>query len=67
MNSKIFCREFEKIFGRYKSKRIREFSKILCGDKEIISSSYGIFLYEMCLYLNIPVSEVKKSFLKECR
>ena len=67
MNTKIFCREFEKICGRYKSKRIREFSKVLCGDKEIISSSYGIFLYEICLCLNIPVSEVKKSFQKECR
>ena len=59
-------RKFEKIFGRYKSDRIRRCQKVLSGDKHVMSSSYSNFLYEISLYLKIRVSEVKQLFSKDC-
>ena len=61
MNTEKFCKEFEKIFGSYKSKCIRKFNRVLSGDKKMISSPYTTFLYKIGLYLNIPVFQVKRS------
>ena len=65
MNSETFSKEFEKIFGSYKSKRIRKFDRVLSGNKKMISSPYATFLYETGLYLNIPVSQ-EKLFSNDC-
>ena len=67
MNTENFCVEFEKIFGRYKSNRIRRCHMVLSGNKRMMSSPYSTFIYEIGLYLNVPVSEVKKLFSKDCQ
>ena len=63
MNTEKFCKEYEKIFEKYKSYRIHKRQRILCGCKKIVSSPYPTFLYEVALYLDVPVSEVKNYFL----
>ena len=67
MNTEKFCVEFENIFGRYKSNRIRRCHKVLSGNKRMVSSPYSTFIYEIGLYLNVPVSEVKKLFSEDCQ
>ena len=65
MNTEKFSKEFEKIFESYKSKCIRKFDRVLSGNKKMISPPYATFLYEIGLYLNIPVSQ-EKLFSNDC-
>ena len=67
MNTYKFCKEFEKIFGRYQSKRISRKQRIISGGRTFISSPYSNFLYEMSLYADMPVSEFKKLFGDDCK
>ena len=67
LNTYKFCKEFEKIFGPYKSKRLTPKQRVLSGWRTFMSSPYSNFVYEISLYLNIPVSEVKQLLTKDCQ
>ena len=67
MNTYKFRKEFEKIFGRYQSKSISRKQIIISGGKTFIPSPYSNFMYEMSLYADIPVSELKKLFGYDCK
>ena len=67
MNTEKFCKEFEKIFGKYKSYRVHKRQRILCGCKKMATPPYATFLYEVALYLDVPVSEAKKLLSDDCR
>ena len=67
LNTYKFCKEFDKIFGPYKSKRLTPKQGVLFGWWTFISSPYSNFVYEISLYLNIPVSEVKQLLTKDCQ
>ena len=66
MNTETFCVEFEKIFGQYKSKRIKRCQRILSDSQTMISLPYLNFLYQASLYFKIRVSEVKTLFDNNC-
>ena len=66
MDTEEFCVEFQKMFGQYKSKRIKMCQRILSGSKAMISSLYSNFLYEVSLYLKIRVSQLKTLFRNDC-
>ena len=66
MNTYKFCREFEKIFERYRKDRIIRSQRIFIGGKSSISPPYSNFLYELSLYLEAPISEVKELFGRDC-
>ena len=55
MNTEKFCKEFGKIFGKYKSYRINKRRRILRGCKKMVLSPYATFLYEVALYLDVLV------------
>ena len=55
INTEKFCKQFEKMFGKYESYRIHKRQRILCGCKKVVSSPYATFLYEVALYLDVPV------------
>ena len=67
MNTEKFCKEFGKIFGKYKSYRINKRRRILRGCKKMVLSPYATFLYEVALYLDVLVWHVKKLFSDDCR
>ena len=67
MNTEKLCVEFEKIFGQYKSKRIKRFQRILSPSKAMIWSPYSNFLYEVSLSLKIGVSGLKMLFGNDCK
>ena len=67
MNAEKSCVEFEKIFGQYKSKRIKRFQRILSPSKAMIWSPYSNFLYEVSLSLKIGVSGLKMLFDNDCK
>ena len=66
-NTYKFCKEFEKVFGSYKLIRLTRKERVLSGGRTLISSLYSNFVYEISLYLNIPVSESKQLFAKDCQ
>ena len=66
MNTETFCVEFEKIFGQYKSKRIKRCQRILSDSQTMISLPYLNFLYQASLYFKIRVSELKTLFDNNC-
>ena len=67
MNTEKFCKEFEKIFGKYKSYCVQKRQRIFCGCKKMVLSPYATLLSEVVLHLDVPVSEVKKLFSDDCR
>ena len=50
----------------YRSRRISRKQRLLSGGKTFISSPYMNFVYEIAPYLNIPVSDAKNLFRKDC-
>ena len=62
MNTERLCVEFEKVFGQYKSKRIKACQRIPSGGKTMMSQLYSSFFFEVSLYLKIRVSELKRLF-----
>ena len=67
MNTEKLWAEFEKIFGQYKSKRIKRCQRILSPSKTMIWSPYLNFLYEVSLSLKIGVSGLKMLFGNDCK
>ena len=59
-----FCKELEKIFGPYKSRRISRNQCLISGGRTAMSSPYSNFVYEISLWFNIPVSDVTSYFGK---
>lgn len=66
MNSKNFCREFEKFFGPYEKRKIKR-REILTINKNFLSSLLSTFFCEMSLYLDIPVSRIKFDYGEGCQ
>ena len=59
MNSYNFYKKFESFFSPYKKYKIKKKQSILTTKKNLISSARSLFLYEMSLYLDMPVSKLK--------
>ena len=67
MNTKKFCEQFERIFGPFQLDRLRNKELVVSGGREFVSSPYSNFVYEVSLYLNAPISDVKVAYDDECR
>ena len=66
MNSYSFCKEFESFFGPCKKYKIKNKQSILATKNNLISSARSLFLYEMSLYLDMPVSRLKSKHNDIC-
>ena len=66
MNASNFCKEFGKSFGSYQKYKIGKNRTILTSNKNFTSSARSMFSYEMSLYLDLPVSEVKAKYGDIC-
>ena len=62
INTYNFCREFGKFFGSYQKYEIAKKRTILTSNKNFMSSARSTLFYEISLYLDLPVSEVKAKY-----
>ena len=63
MNTKKLCEQFERIFGPFQLDRLRNKELVVSGGREFVSSPYSKFVYEVSLYLNDPISDVKVTMM----
>ena len=65
MNTKNFCEEFERIFGSFQLKHLKDKEKVISCERNFVSSPYSNFIYEVSLYLDARICDIKFVFEDE--